>query len=330
MLSEATRLVSVLKEWRKEPEPLELLALLQGGTIDDEMISQVGESILELKDYAHSDLSQIKEWLREVIPYFYKMYDEAQSKHKGKVVLFAGRDARILFTFFKVQAQLRGDDHGLFVQIPGSRDFYADKVRDIELEKKLLESFGVTKERLEAGTEYVFVDTGFVGSVGVAFHKYLQQVLSVSEELAKAVQILLVSNYSEDSSIAQFQDFGPTQNQMKFDLSEFVRWKRERGSTRYLYTEKFSRINDFVAIVMQNVPQYHGAYDHTEIYNDNPIAVSNGRGKLQKDMAFFVINADFINPVAALRIDIWMISKMIADALNPSAIRVLELEKSRI
>jgi hypothetical protein len=304
-------ILETLDNWQTEPDPLILYDLVLTNKISDKDVIEAGTQLLELKDFSTLNIIPITKKLEEILPYFKKIYEEIEKLYPTEEILFAGRDCRILYFYFKIFAQINNKNTERFIQIPGSQDFYLEKSRDNILEIKLLESFNITKQKIEEGRKYVFVDTGFEGSVGLSFRKFVQTTLDVKNDLSSNISITLVSRYTNNPTVTQFTDFGPAEGEMYKELREYVRCKIERGNNRDLYTEKFSRINDYVAILMQNTPQYHGPYNHTVNYENKIISVSNNRGLLFSAPQFYVINAEFVNPVVALRVDLWMINRLI-------------------
>lgn len=302
-------------EWRTEPDPQMLLELASSVDIKDADIVEVGMSIPELKDFSDINISPFVEELVEMLQYFHMIYEEINRKYADEYILFAGRDSRLLYVFSKTLASLQGKNQNRFIQIPGSRDFYASE-RNRNLEIRLLESFHITKKHLDADSRYVFVDTGFEGSVGISFREFVRQTLVTTKDLSEQIPIMLVSSYTDNPTVGQFTDLGQAKGEIGKKLKEYVRYKRERGSTDYLYTEKFSRVNDYLAIFLQNVPQYHGAYNETMEYQGEVIAVSAGRGALVKEPFFYVINADFISPVAALRLDLELVRQILKGTVD--------------
>ncbi len=183
-----------LGEWAVEPDPLEILDAVKSG-LTEEMVRTVGRNLDELKPYANVDTTKTEQRVLKALPYFYKIYELMMKEYPKGKILFAGRDARILYFFFKVLTRLRHEDSSRFIQIPGSQAFYEEFGRgriSFETVSKYLNSIGIYKEDIEAGERLVVIDSGFQGTVGLKFRKMIQQVWRIQKDLSEQIPIRLV------------------------------------------------------------------------------------------------------------------------------------------
>jgi hypothetical protein len=309
------RIQSILTEWRFEPRPEDIFDLVKNTDISDSQITEVGLSIPELARISRPEIGLLKKSLRRSLPFFQNFYEELEDKFSNDTILFAGRDARAMYLYCKVISILKKRNSDRFIQVPGSREFY--KLVDPGSKKAglLFADLGISKQEILTGKKYIFVDTGFEGTVGLAFRKFADEILDVGALVSTHIPIILVSSYTEEKTVSQFKDMGKAPPAMMKEIKEYIKHKKERGIIRYGYVSGFSRVNDYIAIVMQNIPQYHGPYSSILSYKNRIIATSSDRGRLEENPPVYEINPDFINPVAALIIDMYM-TKQIIDSAN--------------
>lgn len=271
--------------YRIEPDPLDVLRIVQ---------TDPGPYPADIKESAA---------LRDTLPYFYRLFDDLVENWSDCSWLFAGRDARIFYLFCKVVSSLRRSDDPRITQIPGSRVFYRKRKDSIgKDDAELLNTFGITRKALDEGSRFVFIDTGFEGTLGIEFRSYVQKALGPVSDVVRSIPILLVSSYAKDPTISALNDLGPATGIMHDELQAYIRHKTERGITQWGYVSSFSRVNDYLAVLMQNVPQYHGAYSDI-VRTSGGVRIDVMPSDSCTSRPIYEINPDFVDPDIAFTVD---------------------------
>lgn len=228
--------------------------------------------------------------LEASLPAFQHISDVLAADYPDDVLLFAGRDAEVLY-----------DDYSLTHPdtvshlLPASSDLWrSPAMGKRNLGARFLGQFGLTESSVAAKeNRYVLVDSGFQGTIGIQLnHKiklFYQHSLLASGSLL--IRLVAANRNSRGQEI-----LGTPSGYGDIELARYN--ALYRGETNrhpgWIQGDTYP-----LAVGMQVMPRYHGPYYSLDEYNDSVIALAAYEQPLKNVDDVGWMNSSMVNPVAA-------------------------------
>lgn len=269
------------------PEPASVAALIGNGLTEAVIFAAA-----KAKGLAIPKMATPLEDLATSLPYYQQISDALAAAHPSDALLFAGRDAEVLYDDFCIA---HPDKSGQL--LPASSNLWWSRgIENRALATRFLGQYGLTGTALaKKENRYVLVDSGFRGSIGSYVDEQVAMLHGVSILSSGRLLIRLVSARPKPDGLGeQILDLPGEErlelhryNQVHGQGSDYPSWAS--GNTYGL------------AVTMQLMPRYHGAYEDLKLQDDKVIAVPSTRDSTWPDLDQRAgwINESVVNRVAA-------------------------------
>lgn len=273
--------------------------------------------ILQIAKYHGVAEPTMSDTLRDLdtsLPFVHMISDTIAKHHRGKKVMFAGRDAVGMYLDFAIA---HSDEDS--VLLPASMDLWASiSDSDPAMVADFLESHGVAPtKKHRKHPDYLLVDTGFMGTVGLRLDEQISAIYGTkSLRRTGKLEMKLVSAHAGAYG-TQVIDFDTTASAGTIDTL-----KRPSRA----YAEELSSAEK-LAINMQLDPKYHPPYSYLEEVGGRVVAVPRPidrtpeldyqRSNVDNSLRHFSRD-ELVNPVAALLHQLRVVSSAMSREIGPA------------
>lgn len=265
------------------PSPLTVASLIERGLTEDTIVGAAqsrGMSAPQMNIPLHD--------LEVSLPYLQLVSDTLADEYPDAVALFAGRDAEVLHDDYAIAHPDRAGH-----LLPASSDLWGSEgMEKLDLAARFLGQYGLTGEAvLGKQAKYVLVDSGFKGTIGIRLSNKVAELYGQSLLESGALAVRLVA--AEEGAI------GKTIIELPADVQEnLIRYQRMFSGGDYYAWERGN--TQGLAIGMQLMPRYHGAYGKLKLVGDRVVAVPVPQLSTD-DLDVFIgwVNDSLVSPVAA-------------------------------
>ena len=315
-----------------EPDPNLIYELAQSGLSIQDVFS-IANDFPDLKAVSSPIMDKMYLQFMRLLPYMDQYYERVMATYPDRNLLFAGRDGRTFYLYFKIKDQLmkRKSRAHYFA---GSNAFllkmatnFDTKSNETQLLREYLDQIGINEDSLGKGEKFVVLDTGFRGTVGAIMKVWIKNLYP---QWAENVDELFASNLVSMSKPITHPRFGnenvaPRVTHIAFPGSSEIQLDYIGSDTAESLNQLFPDfnirwehepdLNRRLAVIWQIAPKYHGQFSDLRRSNDSTkvIAVTNNK-PFQRNLQDFKntgLNDDPVNPVGAIVLEIEMIRWLI-------------------
>jgi len=306
-LTSGAHIASVmLDNWQVRPDPLTIERLIREGNLSAGDILAAGRMAGFLPPRMELTLRE----LDSVLPHIYRWIKHVLREFPERRLLFAGRDAELLYDVCRMILAERGEADRAML-FPGSWSFWLLDVNDIDhdLMSEFFEQYGLTREAFERGEQFLLIDTGFHGSVGENAHKFLAELYGLPvEQIQRSFPVGLVSSGGYDDRYGtQLMRFDMKPRELGSFARKFPKAAREMETIRSPVRFSNSRMPEgygfdfLLAVSLQLFPHFHGYYDTIREFQGRWIPVPSRKSAIRQNIDWTDgLNDSIVNPVAAL------------------------------
>lgn len=271
---------------RLRPSPLTMASLIEQGLTEATIVAAARK-----KGMSRPLMSVPLHDLEVTLPYLQQVSDTLADQHPDDTMLFAGRDAEVLFDDYSITHPDK-----VSYLLPASTDLWSSTgMDDRGLATQFLGQHGLTKQAIVGkDTRYTLVDSGFMGSIGKKLDETVKKLYDLSMLQNDTLSVRLVS--ATDTALGTRIIDLPENTKLKiirygqiFDKPPCPFW--DLSNTHSL------------AVSMQLMPRYHGSYSDLRRVGDKVIALSWAYDNVTPDnldkIDWLWVNSSIVNPVAA-------------------------------
>lgn len=292
---------------RFRPSPHTMAALIQGGLTESGIVAAG-----RLQGFQRPLMDLTLADFEASLPHFQQMNDILADKHPENTILFAGRDAEVLYDDFAI-AHPGTRSHLL----PASSDLwdFGSGMDEHGLAVPFLSQYGITKLAAVGRKEkFVLVDSGFYGTIGRNLDRSVTRHYGVSLRQTGALAIQLVCA-NTDGIGTQIMDLPGGQFKVRIAKHDYVRSGKPEPD--------WAEGNTYpLAVGMQLMPRYYGPYSALYRQSDRVVALPLGfQGMVRSDVDHAgSVNSSNVNPVGAAITQFRTVSAALARAGRQIAI----------
>lgn len=291
------------QRWDVRPHPQRMRVLLAAGLREADILAAGRRH-----GYPEPVMPLTRAELGRAMPFIGQIADQLAGLGPRWNVLFFGRDAESLFDAYAVRT-------GRGMLLPGSTALW-ERLRTGEQAGagRFLEQFGLSAEALASGQPFLFVDTGFRGTIAFKVRHVLARLHGLDGERLKTrlplamaaktppgshAQGVFALRY-DDSPLCQDDPFPKASRIIGHPFRPLFDWERDLS-----YGDP---LNERLAIALQLMPRFHAPYERLAERSGTLVAVPD-RQELTADIdglaadddaCLTVRNPSLVHPAAAL------------------------------
>jgi len=273
-----------------------------------------------LSGFKEPQMSKTLEELDQILPYLLEIVKVLlKDLTRYEKILVAGRDANVFY--FALRVLLAGGPYQDKVMLyPGSMDFWNHfNQYPVEEKRKFFSQFGISKEAIEDGKQFLVLDSGFYGSIVDSTRKAIQEVYGYlvpdldrypsarNLSVVRAFPGKMVSDSTTFAEMLLRIDINKNQLQNIFPKTIGIQG-----------IHSYETANSLLATAIQLLPVHHGPYDHLEEGSDGRLYfVPAGNDVVEENVDKFSYHNDSrVNPYAALLIQHRIVSYFLSQRKN--------------
>lgn len=269
----------------QRPNPIEVASLINEGLQMEHILSAGRAAGIKMPI-----MGDLVGELQYLMPYYAAIGDKIASEHGDSTVLFASRDADLLYDYYAI-AHPQRESHLL----PASVDlWYSRTINRLELADVFFADYGLGAERLrDSRRHFALIDSGFLGSIANMLNRTLLRNYDIDLQAASRLSVRLVDSDSPKfaPAIGEDVDVGDF-NGLDFYDNNYI-----FGSTQSAQEGRY-----FLAAFLQLLPRYFGSYRGLAERNGDVVATTATDGENEHTSEvrkFYCVNSSIVNPVAA-------------------------------